>query len=128
MISYGWVTEQSFIDLLTFLFLQIMCFRPKKSRFYLLVVLQVLIFAFTVVNYGEFIFQPFIERFSPSLLSSLQVLIPTLGSTIWAIRRLLDLVVSVYLGLFLPLLVRTSSDVQKPDQDHPVDKIQEAKI
>jgi Gpi18-like mannosyltransferase len=128
MMSYGWVTEQSFIDLLPFLFLQIMCFRPKKSQFYLLVVLQVLIFAFSAVDYGEFIFLPFIERFSPSLLPSLQVFIPTVGSTVWAIRGLLGLVVTVYLGLFLLLLVRTSHDAPKPGQDHPVGKILEAKI
>jgi hypothetical protein len=117
MMSYGWVTEQSFIDLLPFLFLQIMCFRPKKSQFYLLIVLQVLIFAFSAADYGEFIFQPFIERFSPLLLPSLQVFIPTVGSTVWAIRGLLGLVITVYLGLFVFLLVRTSQDAPKPGQD-----------
>lgn len=111
IMSYGWATEQSFIDLLPFLFLQVMCFRPRRSQFYLLMVLQVLIFAFLAVDYGEFVFQPLIERFSPSIVPSLQAFIPTVGSSAWAIRGVLGLVITVYLGLFLFLLVRTLNGV-----------------
>lgn len=74
-------------------------------------VLQVLIFAFLAVDYGEFVFQPLIERFSPSIVPSLQAFIPTVGSSAWAIRGVLGLVITVYLGLFLFLLVRTLNGV-----------------
>jgi hypothetical protein len=113
MMSYSWVPEQSFIDLLPFLFLQIICFHPKKSQFYLLVALQFLIFTFSALNYGGFIFQPLIEQFSPSLLPSLQLLAPTAGSSVLAIRSVIGLVITVYLGLFLLLLVRTTHDTPK---------------
>jgi hypothetical protein len=114
MMTYGWTTEQSLIDLLPFLFLQIICFRPEKSKFYLLVAIQVLVFSFSGVNYGEFIFQPFIERFFPSLLSSLQIFIPTVGSTFWAVRGALGLIITISLGLFLLFLIRTSHEEQQP--------------
>ncbi len=109
IMSYGWAPEQSFVDLLPFLFLQVLCFRPQKTHFYLLLVFQILIFAFSAVNYGEFIFQPFIEKFFPSSLPLLQGFIPTAGSFIWAVRGVLGLAITVYLGLFLLLLIRTQN-------------------
>ncbi len=120
MMSYSWIPEQSLVDLLPFLFLQIMCFRPEKPKFYMLVAVQVLVFAFSAVNYGGFIFQPFIERFSPSLLPSLQMFVPTVGSTVWAIRGVLGLIITISLGLFLLLLTKTNHETQESVRDKSV--------
>jgi Gpi18-like mannosyltransferase len=106
--SYGYTTEQSFVDVLPFLFLQVLCFKPRKSDFLLLVGLQVLVFAFSAVNYGEFIFQPFVEEFYPSVLASMQVFVPTEGSLIWAARGVLGLAFTVYVLGFLFTLIRHS--------------------
>ncbi|HSQ48141.1 MAG TPA: glycosyltransferase 87 family protein [Candidatus Deferrimicrobiaceae bacterium] len=106
--SYGYTTEQSFVDLLPFLFLQVLCFKPRRTDFLLLIGLQVLVFAFSAVNYGEFIFQPFIEEFYPSVLASMQVFVPTEGSMIWAVRGILGLAFTVYALGFLFRLIRHS--------------------
>ena len=108
LVSYGYTTEQSFVDVLPFLFLQVLCFKPRKTNFLLLIGLQILVFAFSAVNYGEFIFQPFIEEFYPSVLASMQVFVPTEGSMIWAVRGILGLAFTVYALGFLFKLIRHS--------------------
>ncbi|MCL4430217.1 MAG: glycosyltransferase 87 family protein, partial [Chloroflexi bacterium] len=70
MLSYGWVTEQSFLDPLPFIFLQILAFRPKKIYMYALLAVQGLVFAFSTFNWGPFIFTPLLEKFNPPLLAS----------------------------------------------------------
>jgi hypothetical protein len=80
--------------------------------------LQVLVFAFSAVNYGEFIFQPFIEEFYPSVLASMQVFVPTEGSMIWTVRGILGLSFTVYALGFLFKLIRhskaTAQDLSDP--------------
>jgi hypothetical protein len=109
MISYAWVPEQSFVDPLPFLFLQVIAYTHKKSQLYFLAAIQVLVYAFSAVNYGGYVFQPLLERFSPSALAQLQILIPTPGSVPLEIRGTLGLVISLSLATLLVILIRTSS-------------------
>jgi Gpi18-like mannosyltransferase len=100
MVSYSWVPEQMFLDPLPFIFLQIFAYRAKKIYFYGLLAVQVLVFAFSAFNWGPFIFEPLLKRFSPELLASIQFLDPS-NPLIWTIREILGLVVSVSLIAFL---------------------------
>jgi hypothetical protein len=100
MISYSWVTEQMFLDPLPFIFLQIFAYRPKKAYIYGLLTVQILVFAFSTFNWGPFIFEPLLTRFSPNILASIQILNPA-RPFIWTIREILGLVVSISLGAFL---------------------------
>ncbi len=119
MITYGWVTEQTFLDPLLFIFLLILGYRSKLSQFYSLMAIQILVYAFSAANYGVFIFQPLIERFFPSLLTSLQYFNPANNSLIWSIRGTLGLIISLSLGGFLTVLMKT------PVSNHNVRKSHE---
>jgi hypothetical protein len=105
MISYAWVPEQSFLDVLPFVFLQIFGYRAKRSYLYVLVAVQVLVFAFSAVNWGPFMFEPLLKQFSPSTLAAIQFLNPA-NPTIWTVREVLGLVVSLSLGFFLLALAK----------------------
>ena len=100
MVSYGWVTEQNFLDFLPFVFLQILAYQPKKIYLYALAVLQISVFAFSTFNWGPFIFAPLLQQFSPPLLAAIQVFNPY-EPLIWTIRGILGLVVSLSLCVFL---------------------------
>ncbi|MGE5554921.1 MAG: glycosyltransferase 87 family protein [Methanocella sp.] len=105
LISYGWVTEQSFLDPLPFIFLQIVLFNPKKAYWYALLTIQALIFGFSTFNHSPFIFEPLLLQFSPQLLHLIQVLDPQYP-LIWTIRGVLGLTVSLALCLFLVALAK----------------------
>jgi len=106
MISYGWISEQSFLDPLPFIFLIVLAYRPRKLHFNLLIVIQILVYGFSLFNWGPFIFQPFAERFFPSLLQTIWSLDPSNNALIWNIRGILGLIISIFLGLFLLLLLK----------------------
>ena len=108
MISYGWVTEQTLIDPLPFIFLQVLGYRSKRFHLYVLGAIQILVYAFSAVNGGEFIFEPLLERFFPPLLVSIQNLYANYGSLIRTIRGMLGLIISLSLGIFLIILMRPS--------------------
>lgn len=108
MITYAWVTEQTFLDPLPFIFLQTLAFRPKRSQFYLLSAIQLLVFAFSMVNGGALIFQPLALRFSPTLVNTIQNLSPNTFSLAWTVRGYLGLIISLSLGGFLALLMKPS--------------------
>ena len=108
MITYGWVTEQTFIDPLPFILLQVLAYRPKKSSLYFLAVVQILVYSFSIINWGGFVFQPLLERFSPGLLPLLQYSDPTTSPVKWIIRGQLGLMVSIALGIFLLLQMKPS--------------------
>ncbi len=122
MMSYGWVTEQSFIDPLPFIFLQILVYRPKRSHLYLLASVQVLVYAFSAFNYGELIFQPLLENFYPSLLESIQFLMPTYSYFTWQIRGVIGLIVSLSLGTFLIILMKARAP-KKDSQSLPYNSV-----
>jgi hypothetical protein len=110
MITYAWVTEQSFIDPLPFIFLQILAFRPRKLHIQMLVFIQILIYAFSAVNWGPFVFTPFLERFYPEVLATISPFNPS-NYYVWTIRGTLGLAVSSALGVFLltlgkPLVIK----------------------
>jgi hypothetical protein len=107
MITYGWVTEQTFLDLLPFVFLQIFAYRPKRLHLYFLVFIQILVYAFSSINGGPFIFKPLLERFAPATLT-MQVLNEASDQFIWVIRGTLGLIISVSIGAFLLFLVNPS--------------------
>ncbi len=100
MVSYGWVTEQNFLDFLPFVFLQIFAYQPRKIYLYALVGVQITVFAFSTFNWGPFIFAPLLQKFSPPLLRAIQFLNPA-EPLVWNIRGILGLVVSTSLCVFL---------------------------
>ena len=108
MISYGWVTEQTFLDPLPFIFLQILAYRPRRQYLYLLVVIQILVYAFSVVNGGLLIFEPLIARFSPAVLTWAYYLDSASLSIAWAVRGTLGLTISSVLLLFISVLAKPS--------------------
>ena len=100
MVSYGWVTEQTFLDPLPFIFLQILAYRPKKTYMYALLAIQGLVFAFSTFNWGPLIFAPLLKQFYPPLLEAIQVFDPK-NALIWTTRGVLGLAVSLSLCAFL---------------------------
>jgi hypothetical protein len=106
MLTYSWVSEQSFVDPLPFIFLQILVYRPKRSYMYALAGVQALIFAFSFFNWGPFIFEPLLTQFSPGTLTQMQFLDPSKSSLIWSIREEMGLFVSLGLTTFLAIMVK----------------------
>jgi len=105
MVSYSWVTEQTFLDPMPFILLQILAFRPKRAYVYALAGVQALVYAFSLFNGGPLIFEPLFTRFYPVLIGPAQNL-STVNSVIsWQIRGNLGLVISGSLVLFLLFLV-----------------------
>ncbi len=100
MVSYGWVTEQSFLDPLPFILLQIVAFQPRKLYMYGLLAIQGLVFAFSTFNWGPFIFTPLLTKVNPALLQAIQILDPKYP-LIWTTRGILGLAVSVATCVFL---------------------------
>ncbi len=100
MVSYGWVTEQSFLDPLPFILLQIVAYQPRKIYMYGLLAIQGLVFAFSTFNWGPFIFTPLLTKFNPQLLQAIQFLDPKYP-LIWTTRGILGLAVSVAACIFL---------------------------
>jgi len=109
MMSYGWVTEQSFLDPLPFIFLQMIGYRFKRSHLYMLIAIQILIYAFSAVNHEILIFEPILERFFPLHLVALQNLYANYGSLLWTIRGIMGSIISLFLGVFLTSLSRPSA-------------------
>ena len=106
LIAYGWVSEQIFTDPLPFIFLQIIAFYPNRRQFYSLIIIQILVFAFSATNWGPFIFEPLFARFSPLLLQKIQIMSPATNPTLWNIRGILGLTISASLVGFLLLMLR----------------------
>lgn len=100
MVSYGWITEQYFLDLLPFTFLLILGYKSKHVYLYLLGLFQVLVYAFTVTNQGLLVFNPLLASVSPSIASSLTNFYAD-TDLVWIVRGYLGLAVSVSLLLFL---------------------------
>jgi hypothetical protein len=98
------VSEQLFLDTLPFIFLLIFSYRPRRLYLYFLVVIQILVYAFSVVNWGPSIFEPIAERFFPSLLQLIWFLDPSKSSQVWYVRGTLGLIISPFLGIFLLIL------------------------
>ncbi len=105
MISYSWVTEQTFLDLLPFIFLQILAYRPRRVYLYALVGVQGLIYAFSLFNGGPLIFEPLFARFYPALIAPAQNLSTVNSAISWQVRGTLGLAISTSLGVFLLFLV-----------------------
>jgi Gpi18-like mannosyltransferase len=108
LLSYSWVTEQMFLDPLPFIFLQILAYNPKRLHLYVLIGVQILVFAFSVTNWGVFIFEPLLTKLSSSAISYLEVLEPS-NPIIWNIRGWLGLSISLSLSAFLMVLLRPKS-------------------
>ena len=107
MITYAWVSEQRCIDPLPFILLQILAYRPKKICLYLLSIVQVVIYGFSLFNWGPSAFTPLLERFYPEGLAAIQHLDPT-NSAIWTYRETFGLAVSLALMFFLLALAKPS--------------------
>ena len=106
MFSYGWISEQTFLDPLPFIFLFVLAFEPKRIYLYIVATIQMLIYIFSVANQSLFIFTPLLERFSPSLLTGLTNFHLENGPLVHAIRGTMGLVISVSLLVFLVLLLK----------------------
>jgi Gpi18-like mannosyltransferase len=106
MFSYGWISEQMFIDPLPFIFLLIIAFQPKRAHLYLLIMIQSFVYIFSVANQSLFIFTPLLERFLPMLLVNLQRFHLENGPLIHTIRGTMGLVTSVAILVFLLVLAK----------------------
>jgi Gpi18-like mannosyltransferase len=106
IISYGWVSEQSFIDPLPFIFLVIIGYRHKLSNLYLglLSIIQILMYAYSVNNRGLLIFEPLLNSVSPPLLSTVHNIYADYGALIWTLRGILGFIISLGLGIFLLII------------------------
>jgi hypothetical protein len=101
MITYVWVSEQTFIDTLPFIFLAIFAFKPNRSLLYSLLGIQFLILVFSFFNGGSTIFQPLFEKIYPTVIASAQQISSTTSWLTWSIRGYLGLIVSISLAIFL---------------------------
>ena len=106
MISYGWVSEQAFIDLLPFAFLLIIGYSPKRIYLVTLGLIQAFVYVFSFANQSLAVFGPLLERFSPTTLIDSQKFLAENGPLIWTIRGTMGLIVSLSLIVFLALLLR----------------------
>jgi Gpi18-like mannosyltransferase len=108
MISYAWIPEQSFLDPLPFFLLLTVGYRTERGYLYGLILVQALVLAFSVFNWGPFVFQPFLEQFAPSALTVIQWLDPTKNALVWTVRQFVGLIVSGALAVFLVALAKPS--------------------
>jgi hypothetical protein len=107
MITYAWVPEQMFLDPLPFIFLLIIAYQPKRLFLYLLGIVQTLVYAFSLFNWGPFVFAPFLQIFYPKVLTAIEPFNPS-NPVIWTVRGILGLGVSLGLGIFLLALAKPS--------------------
>jgi hypothetical protein len=105
MISYSWISEQTFLDALPFILLQILAFHPKKMYLYALAFIQVLVYSFSIFNGGPLIFEPLLTRFSASTIGPVRDFSQINSSLFWNIRGTLGLTISLSLFVFLIFLV-----------------------
>jgi hypothetical protein len=101
MISYGWVTEQTFLDPLPFIFLQIIAYRPKRAYLLALTGLQTLVYLFTLFNGAPLIFEPLFAKFFPEAISPVENLSSANSTIFWQVRGVLGFAISISLALFL---------------------------
>jgi Gpi18-like mannosyltransferase len=108
LVSYSWIAEQTFLDVLPFMFLFILGYNQKRIYLYLLGLIQFFVFIFTFANQSLFTFTPMLERFWPAGLTALQNFHsdPQIGPLIWQIRGTMGLIVSLSLIGFLILLLK----------------------
>jgi Gpi18-like mannosyltransferase len=119
MITYVWVSEQTFLDTLPFIFLVIFAFKPNRSLFYSLFGIQFLILIFSFFNGGSTIFQPLFEKIYPTIIAPATQLSSTTSWLSWNIRGYLGLIVSISLAIFLlalaeaPFYLQTKEKIDK---------------
>ena len=106
MISYGWIAEQTFIDLLPFAFLLTLGYNSKRAHFYLLILIQAFVFVFSFANQSLAVFAPLAQLLSPTILTTSERILLDNGPIIWTIRGTMGLVVSGSLAVFLTFLVK----------------------
>lgn len=106
MVSYSWVTEQTFLDPMPFIFLFILAYRPRRGYLYALAGIQALVYAFILFNGGLLIFEPLFTKFYPLAIGPTQNLSVTNAAIAWATRGTLGLAISVALVAFLLFLAK----------------------
>jgi hypothetical protein len=107
MITYAWVPEQMFLDPLPFIFLLIIAYHPRRLFLYLLGIVQTLVYAFSLFNWGPFVFAPFLQILYPKVLTAIEPFNPS-NPVIWTVRGVLGLSVSLGLGIFLLAVAKPS--------------------
>jgi hypothetical protein len=106
MISYTWISEQSFLNPSLFILLIVFAYRPRRLHLFLLAAIQILVYSFSLVNWGPFIFEPLAQRFFPQLLPIILSINPSKSSLIWHVRGTIGLIISLFLGVFLLTLLK----------------------
>jgi Gpi18-like mannosyltransferase len=106
MVSYGWISEQTLVDLLPFLFLIVLAYKPKRAYFYLLLLVQFLVYIFSFANQSLALFEPLAQSLSPSIITDAQDFAFDNGQLIWTIRGTMGLIVSISLIVSLVLLIK----------------------
>jgi len=106
MVSYGWISEQTIVDLLPFLFLVVLAYKPERTYFYMLLSVQLLVYIFSFANQSLALFEPLAQNLSPSIITDAQNFSDVNGQLIWTIRGTMGLIVSISLIAFLVLLIK----------------------
>jgi hypothetical protein len=106
MVSYAWISEQTIVDLLPFLFLLVLAYKPERAYFYMLLLVQLLVYIFSFANQSLALFEPLAQSISPSITTDAQNFLYANGPLIWTIRGIMGLTVSISLIVFLVLLIK----------------------
>ena len=105
MLTYAWVTEQTFLDVLPFIFILIFAYRPKRVYLYLTLITQILVFIFTIANQTLQVFTPMLQLYWPVGLNGLQNLYLKHAAFIWTLRGTMGLIVSLSLIVLLVFIL-----------------------
>lgn len=106
MATYGWISEQSFLDLLPFSFLLFLGYNPKRIYLYLLGALQLLVYAFTITNFNLYVLEPLIWKIYYPLGTTIHNFYTLNTATLWLIRAYLGLAITAALLLFLAAVMK----------------------
>ena len=106
IVSYGWISEQTIVDLLPFAFLMVIAYNQKRNYMYILLLIQTFVFIFSFANQSLAVFAPLVQALSPRTITDAQNFLSDNGPLIWFIRGSFGLVVSISLILFLIILIK----------------------
>jgi len=106
IVSYGWISEQTIIDLLPFAFLMVFAYNSKRIYLHLLLLIQTLVYIFSFANQSLAVFGPLAQALSPRIVTDAQNFLSDNGPLIWTIRGSMGLMISVSLLTFLAILIK----------------------
>lgn len=123
IVSYGWVSEQTIIDLLPFAFLMVLAYNSKRIYLYMLLLIQTFVYIFSFANQSLAVFVPLAQSLSPSIITNAQNFLSDNGPLIWTIRGSIGLIVSISLLVFLAILIKPEIVKQTQERLHNLFKL-----